>query len=84
MKNNIPYDVICAAKNGDEDALRRILKHFEPLIVENSKRMIRTGRDTMVEVVDEDIRAFIESELVLAIINTYDPYRMPEDKSTKK
>lgn len=84
MKNNIPYDVICAAKNGDEDALRRILKHFEPLIVENSKRMIRTGRDTMVEVVDEDIRAFIESELVLAIINTYDPYRMPEDKCTNK
>lgn len=84
MKNNIPYDVICAAKNGDEDALRRILKHFEPLIVENSKRMIRTGRDTMVEVVDEDIRAFIESELVLAIINTYDPYRMPEDMRTNK
>ena len=84
MKNNIPYDVICAAKNGDEDAIRRILKYFEPLIVENSKRMIRTGRDTMVEVVDEDIRAFIESELVLAIINTYDPYRMPEDKRTNK
>lgn len=83
MKNNIPYDVICAAKNGDEDAIRRILKYFEPLIVENSKRMIKTGRDTMVEVVDEDIRAFIESELVLAIINTYDPYRMPNEKSDK-
>lgn len=84
MKNKIPYDVICAAKKGDEDALRFILKYLEPLIVEYSKRMIRTSRDTMVEVVDEDIRAFIESELVLAIINTYDPYRMPEDKSANK
>lgn len=76
--------MICAAKKGDEDALRFILKYFEPLIVEYSKRMVRTSRDTMVEVVDEDIRAFIESELVLAIINIYDPYRMPEDKKPEK
>ena len=83
MRNRIPYHVICAAKKGDEDALKQILKHYEPLIVDASKRMIRTDKDTLVEIVDEEIRAFIESELVLAIINTYDPYRMPSENTTK-
>lgn len=82
MKTNIPYHVICKAKKGDEEAIRQILKHFEPMIVDASKRMIRTAKDTVREIVDDDIRAFIESELVLAIINTYDPYRSHDDKTT--
>lgn len=81
MLNNIPYDVICKAKTGDEDAIRQILKHYEPMIVEGSKRLVRTDQDTVVEIVDDDMRAFIESELILAIITTYDPYRTPEDTS---
>ena len=84
MTNKIPYRVICNAKMGDEDALKRILKHYEPLIVDASKRMIRTEQDKIVEIVDEEIRAFIESELVLAIINTYDPFRMPQDKPSEQ
>lgn len=83
MKHKIPYRVICNAKMGDEESLKRILKHYEPIIVDASKRMIRTEQDTLVEIVDEEIRAFIESELVLAIINTYDPFRMPQDKSSE-
>ena len=81
MKHKIPYRVICNAKMGDEEALKRILKHYEPIIVDASKRMIRTEQDTLVEIVDEEIRAFIESELVLAIIITYDPFRMPQENS---
>ena len=81
MKHKIPYRVICNAKMGDEEALKRILKHYEPIIVDASKRMIRTEQDTLVEIVDEEIRAFIESELVLAIINTYDPFHMPQENS---
>lgn len=84
MRNKIPYRVICNAKMGDEDALKRILKHYEPLIVDATKRMIRTEQDKLVEIVDEEIRAFIESELVLAIINTYDPFRMPQDKPSEQ
>ena len=79
MKNKyIPYPVICKAKKGDEDALRLILKHYEPRIVDASKQMVRTEKGTITEIVDEDLRAFIESELVLANIHTYDPYRMPD------
>jgi hypothetical protein len=46
--------------------------------------MIRTEQDKLVEIVDEEIRAFIESELVLAILNTYDPFRMPQDKPSEQ
>ena len=81
MKHKIPYRDICNAKMGDEEALKRILKHYEPIIVDASKRMIRTEQDTLVEIVDEEIRAFIESELVLTIINSYDPFRMPQENS---
>ena len=84
MKNKIPYRVICNAKMGDEEAIKRILKHYEPIIVDASKRMVRTDKDTLVEIVDDEIRAFIESELVLAIINTYDQFRMPNEDPTKQ
>lgn len=79
MTSKIPYHVICYAKKGNEDAIRQILKYYEPIIVDASKRIVRTDKDTITEIVDDDIRAFIESELVLAIIHTYDPYRMPKE-----
>ena len=55
MKDKVPYNIICAAKNGDNDAVAYILKYFEPLIVDASKRMVRTSKDTMTEIVDEEI-----------------------------
>lgn len=57
---------------------RHLLPKIEPMIVDASKQMVRTEKGTITEIVDEDLRAFIESELVLAIIHTYDPYRMPD------
>ena len=38
MAERIPYKTIVACKLGDEEALKTILKHYEPLIVEASKR----------------------------------------------
>ena len=81
MKTKIPYHVICKVKSGDEEAIRFILQYLEPMIVDASKRMVRTDKDTIKEVVDDDIRAFIESELILAIIHKYDLSRVPNDQS---
>ena len=36
---------------------------------------------TIKEVVDDDIRALIESELILAVIHKYDLSRVPKDQS---
>ena len=60
---------------------RHLLPKIEPMIVDASKRMVRTDKDTIKEVVDDDIRAFIESELILAIIHNYDLSRVPKDQS---
>ena len=38
MCDRIPYKTIVACKLGDEEALKTILKHYEPLIVEASKK----------------------------------------------
>ena len=54
---------------GDEEAIRFILKYFEPMIVDASKRMVRTDKDTIKEVVKDFakyiipyIRDFAESQ----------------------
>ena len=67
MAERIPYKTIVACKLGDEEALKTILKHYEPLIVEASKK----------KVVDEDVKAYIIRELTMAIMMKYDPARIP-------
>ena len=37
MAEKIPYKTIVACKLGDEEALKTILKHYEPLIVVSVK-----------------------------------------------
>lgn len=80
MANKIPYNTICDCVRGDEDALKAVLKHYEPMIVELSKRTIKISEDESKQVIDDDIRAYIESELVLAIIGKYDITRKPPKK----
>ena len=84
MASKIPYNMICECIIGNETALKAVLKHYEPMIVELSKRTIRTGEDEAIQIVDEDIRAFIESELVLAIMGKYDITRPPTNNTNPK
>lgn len=77
MRNKIPYKTITACKSGDEDALRTILKHYEPLIVEASKQIISTPDGDKVVIVDQDLKAYIESELAMKILTKYDLTRIP-------
>ena len=67
MAERIPYKTIVACQLGDEEALKTILKHYEPLIVEASKK----------KVVDDDVKAYIIRELTKAIMMKYDPARIP-------
>lgn len=72
MDTKVFYDPIYACKMGDQDALRKILKHYEPLIVQASKQIITSPDGNKVVIVNQDLRAFIESELALRIITKYD------------
>ena len=77
MSDRIRYNTIVACKLGDEEALKTILKHYEPLIVEASKKKMVAGKDVVTYVVDEDVKAYIISELTMAIMMKYDPTRIP-------
>ena len=80
MCNRIPYKTIVACKLGDEEALMTILKHYEPLIIESSKKKIVDGSGMTTYVVDEDVKASIISELTMAIMMKYDPTRIPRNR----
>ncbi len=82
MSERIPYNTIVACKLGDEEALKTILKHYEPLIVEASKKKMVAGKDVVTYVVDEDVKAYIISELTMAIMLKYDPTRVPRKRKT--
>ena len=80
MAERIPYKTIVACKLGDEEALKTILKHYEPLIVEASKKKVVDGKGMVTDVVDEDVKEYIISELTRAIMMKYDPTRIPKKK----
>ncbi len=80
MCDRIPYKTIVACKLGDEEALKTILKHYEPLIVEASKKKVVDGHGMPTYVVDEDVKAYIISELTMAIMMKFDPTRVPRQK----
>ncbi len=61
-----------------EKALKTILKHYEPLIIEASKKKIVDSNRMDTYVVDEDVKAYIISELTMAMMMKYDPTRIPE------
>ena len=82
MSDRIPYNTIVACKLGDEEALKTILKHYEPIIVKASKKKMVAGKDVVTYVVDEDVKAYIISELTMAIMLKYDPTRVPRKRKT--
>lgn len=82
MSDRIPYNTIVACKLGDEEALKTTLKHYEPIIVEASKKKMVAGKDVVTYVVDEDVKAYIISELTMAIMLKYDPTRVPRKRKT--
>lgn len=83
MGNRIPYETIIACKLGDEDSLKAILKHYEPLILDASKKKMVDSKGMTTYVVDEDVKAYIMSELTMTIMMKYDPTRIPRERKNK-
>ena len=81
MCDRVPYKTIVACKLGDEEALKTILKHYEPLIVEASKKKMVDAKGMVTYIVDEDVKAYIISELTMAIIMKYDTTRIPRKRN---
>ena len=80
MNNRIPYDSIIACKMGDEEVLQEILKHYEPMILDASQKKVIDNNGITSYVVDDDVKAYIISELTMAIMMKSDPTRIPRER----
>ena len=80
MNKRIPYESIVSCKMGDEEALQAVLKHYEPMILEASKKKVVDNNGVTNYVVDDDVKAYIISELSMAIMMKYDPTRIPRQR----
>ena len=77
MTNKIPYKTIYQAKMGNEEALAAILRHYEPQIVKASVKTITMPDGSKERIVDQDVKAYIQSELAMKIMVKYDLNKKP-------
>lgn len=80
MTNKIPYKTIYQAKMGNEEALAAILRHYEPQIVKASVKTITMPDRSKERIVDQDVKAYIQSELVMKIMVKYDLNKKPSKR----
>lgn len=80
MTNKISYETIYQCKMGSEEALTEILNHYEPLIVKASIRTVNLPDGSKQRIIDQDIKAYIQSELAMKIITKYDLSKKPSNK----
>ena len=80
MNNRIPYESIIACKMGEEAALQAILKHYERMNLDASQKKVIDNNGIPSYVVDDDVKAYIISELTMAIMMKYDPTRIPRER----
>lgn len=80
----ISYKVIVAAKAGDSDAMRQILRHYEPYIIRCSQRTFFDEYGNQYQVVDEEIKNRIQAKLMYQLIYDFDPFKLPFKETQKK
>lgn len=74
----IPYEIIFAAKQGDENALRYILKVFNPYMKKIAARPHYDVFGNYTQTIDEDMEAYIQYRLVMGILNNFE--FLPQDE----
>lgn len=79
--NLVPYSVIVAAKNGDIDAMNKILTHNSGRIESFSYRINLDKYGNPRSVIDHEIRDRITAKLIDRIIYDFDPYRLPDGET---
>ena len=79
MSKRIPYCIISDAKNGSGEAMTSILRHYDSYINYYSLRE-SIGIDGKQRLdVNEDIRQFIITKLIIAIIRNFDHTEYPDE-----
>ena len=65
----LPYPVIIAATNGDPEAMKIVVQHYESYIASLSMRKLRDERGNIYWGIDEDIRDRLRSRLMRAVLS---------------
>ncbi len=81
MGNRIPYATIVAAKSGDAEAMRKILRHYERYIIAHSMRVLYDEYGNHYEVLDNELRQRIEAKLIFQIISKFDHTKVPSGET---
>ena len=66
------YETIHACKQGDSDALNRVLLHYDKMITAAATKTVIDDQGNRVVVVDPDIKQNIQQTLMLQIFLKYD------------
>ena len=77
----IPYETIVAAKEGDADAMQRIIQHYEPYIKHFSQRHYHDDYGNTFTMIDDDIRQQIELKLMYEIAVHFDCSSLPDGET---
>ena len=75
----INYETILACKQGDSEALNRVLVHYDKLITAAASKTIINDQGKKVTVVDPEVKQNIQQTLMLQIYLKYDHLAGPPE-----
>lgn len=75
----IDYDTILACKQGDSEALNRVLVHYDKMITDAASKTIINDQGKKVTVVDPEVKQNIQQTLMLQIFLKYDHLAGPPE-----
>ena len=75
----IDYETIFACKQGDSEALNRVLVHYDKMITDAASKTIINDQGKKVTVVDPEVKQNIQQTLMLQIFLKYDHLAGPPE-----
>ena len=75
----IDYDTILACKQGDSEALNRVVVHYDKMITDAASKTIINDQGKKVTVVDPEVKQNIQQTLMLQIFLKYDHLAGPPE-----
>lgn len=75
----IDYETILACKQGDSEALNRVLVHYDKMITDAASKTIINDQGKKVTVVDPEVKQNIQQTLMLQIFLKYDHLAGPPE-----
>lgn len=83
-KRKIDYETILACKQGDSDALNRVVVHYDKQITAAASKTIIDEKGSKVVTVDPEVKQNIQQALMLQIFLKYDHLYGPTDSKKRR